>query len=233
MSIGTYRATALASQRKPHVDRVFPLLIPAPRVGQDIIVDFSPFGVIPDDVLVIIALPDISWGTIYRAPTMDRAPTFVIQNEDPMHMVGHDNERPQFGGGKMYWDDAPTFSGDAANWGQNHFTIHHLPKQAFALPGADGDEIRPSTGVIITLPAYRAALVLVRVEMGGQRDLLERIVPCKDHPDDSCSDASSDKIRIRCHCEPRRGVAISKDFIEIASLSLAMTILKKCPIFCP
>jgi hypothetical protein len=33
----------------------------------------------------------------------------VVQNDDPMHMIGHHDERTQFNVGEMFGDLAPTF----------------------------------------------------------------------------------------------------------------------------
>ena len=44
-----------------------------------------------------------------------------------------------------------------------HFAIHNIAEQAFALGGANRDEVRAGLGVVVAGQANRAPMVLVRV----------------------------------------------------------------------
>jgi hypothetical protein len=76
-------------------------------------------------------------------------------------VVGHYDERIQFNEREMVRDVFPTTLGNLACLVQPHFTVHHMPKEAFPLAGASGDETRAGLGVIVSLEADGTAMVFV------------------------------------------------------------------------
>ena len=93
-------------------------------------------------------------GTIYRAPTgiCVRLVVFVDEN-DPMHVVRHDDERVHLCIRKMGRDILPTFLDDRSRRIDLHFAIHNFPKQKLPPEGDDGNVKSTRLGVIISFQA--------------------------------------------------------------------------------
>lgn len=60
----------------------------------------------------------------------------------------------------------PTGGHDLAVFIQEHFPIHNVAEQVLPVVGADGDEVRPSLGVIVTGQPNRTAMMDLRVVSG-------------------------------------------------------------------
>jgi hypothetical protein len=72
------------------------------------------------------------------------APTGFGDNDNSMHVIGHDNKRIQFNDREMVWDILPTTPGDFASIIQPHFSIRDLAEETRPIPRADRHEICPT-----------------------------------------------------------------------------------------
>ena len=63
----------------------------------------------------------------------------------------------------MVRDVLPTPLGDLARLVQMHLAVHDVPEQARVVLCADGHEIRPGLGIVISLEADGMAVVLLRI----------------------------------------------------------------------
>jgi len=95
-------------------------------------------------------------------------PYQIIHNQDnPVHVVGHDHKRIQFNVRVMVGQIVPCPDNDLPKWIHPHLALHHLAKQTFATLRANGDKIRPRLGIIVSLQTDAAAVVFIRVVRHG------------------------------------------------------------------
>ena len=87
-----------------------------------------------------------------------------MQNNDPMHVIRHDHECPQFRFRKMIRDRAPTFVCDLTLLRILHPTIDDLTKQTYTSLRNEGDEISTRCGLIISFQADGTAMMLILFE---------------------------------------------------------------------
>jgi hypothetical protein len=86
-------------------------------------------------------------------------PICGMDKNDPVYMIGHDHKRPQLHVRKPLAQPPPFPLHHLPHRAQAHLPRHHLPKQAFPLPRANRDKIRPRLGVIIARQADGMAVV--------------------------------------------------------------------------
>lgn len=90
------------------------------------------------------------------------APTIIInQNNNPMRMIRHDDECPQFHVPIMIFQVKPCIADDVSIAVQPHFPIHHIAEQAFPLPCNNGHKICACLRIIISLQADGTAMMPV------------------------------------------------------------------------
>lgn len=83
--------------------------------------------------------------------------------QNPMNVIGHDDECIQCNMRKMGGNVQPASFSNAADRIQLHFAIHDVTKQRHTFIGDDGDEIRTGLGVIVPLQADGSAMMAVGV----------------------------------------------------------------------
>ena len=87
-------------------------------------------------------------------------PYQIIHNQDnPVHVVGHDHKRIQFKVRVMVGQIVPCPDNDLPKWIHPHLALHHLAKQTFATLRANGDKIRPRLTIIVTFQPNTAAIM--------------------------------------------------------------------------
>ena len=85
---------------------------------------------------------------------------------NPMNMIGHDHAFIHFYIGEMDQDIIPTFLDHPPRIIQPHFPIHDFAEQTFPILGADGDEIRPVLGIIVSMQTDRTTFLGRRINKG-------------------------------------------------------------------
>jgi len=94
----------------------------------------------------------------FWAVTGDRPYRMILDNRnDPMNVIGHDNEGVDFYIWILQWDFVPYRFSHLSSGIQPHFTIDYLTEQMDAIQGTDGNEIGTGLGVVIILQTYRSA----------------------------------------------------------------------------
>ena len=73
---------------------------------------------------------------------------YVMDNNDAMQMIRHNNEFSQFHCAEMVRYRRPTFLHDFPQATQPHFAIRNLSEKTFMSPHADRHKIRPDSGII-------------------------------------------------------------------------------------
>ena len=178
---------------------MFVVRVPVGWIGLDICVNPVVCSLIPDDVFMIVPLPDprgvqfttntfcyrgfvrtndgtygtrfhpvwwlgqrilsgrgmprpYGWRRIRRQPIW-------MNNNDPVHVIGHHDVCAQFHVREMLRDQAPVLLGDLSHGGQLHFAMDDISKQAGALMRNHRDEIRTGLGVIVFLEPDGAAVM--------------------------------------------------------------------------
>ena len=92
----------------------------------------------------------------------------IVNDDDAMDVVGHDNPRIEGYAGRV--------SGDGQPMRLHHAAEQGIIEQAFEVVGADGDEIGTGLGVIVTTHANATAMVSTsivsphRVHLRGRRN---------------------------------------------------------------
>jgi len=81
----------------------------------------------------------------------------VLDNDNPMHMIGHHHIRVQGSMGIMGGNVQPAPFRNLACIVQPHFPFQHLPEQAFPVVGANGNEIGAGLGIVVAPQAEGAA----------------------------------------------------------------------------
>ena len=87
----------------------------------------------------------------------------IIDDNDGMKMVWHNNEFAQF---HLRMEDGnfiPFLPDHLAQWIQPHFKIYDVAKQRFPVMGDEGDEVFTRLGIIISRQADGAAVGWVGV----------------------------------------------------------------------
>jgi hypothetical protein len=87
----------------------------------------------------------------------------VLENEDAVHVVGHDDPGIQRHVWVLPVQPYPRLGCDLSPFVQLHLVVHYLAQQALPVLHADGDEIGPGRGVIVTRQTDRTAMVFVAV----------------------------------------------------------------------
>lgn len=75
-------------------------------------------------------------------------PCPTTEGEDAVHVIRHDGQDNDFGIGEMAWDSQPSILHTFTEGVEAHDAVDDLAKQACAIAGADGDEIRARGAVI-------------------------------------------------------------------------------------
>ena len=87
----------------------------------------------------------------------------LMQNDDPMHVIWHNDKRAQFNLWVMSGNGAPAFVHDLAHIRKLHFTIDDLAGQTHASLRDDGNEISALRAVIKSFDSDGAPMVFARV----------------------------------------------------------------------
>lgn len=66
-----------------------------------------------------------------------------IQEDDPVHVIGHDNPLVQRHARKMGGNGSPAFIHDLTGCGQSYTTVHDIAEYTFPPVGTDGYEVHP------------------------------------------------------------------------------------------
>ena len=72
----------------------------------------------------------------------------LTDNDDPVHVIWHDNERVQGNGGEMFGNPAPALTCDLPGGVEAHASRHDLSEQMGTPSQANRHEVRPRTSVI-------------------------------------------------------------------------------------
>jgi len=92
--------------------------------------------------------------------TMINITTVTLRdNNNPMHVVGHDDERIQLGMRVMHRQLIPAAAGDLTFDAQMYLTVDNPGQRALTPIRADSDEIRAGVGVIPCGQTNRAAMM--------------------------------------------------------------------------
>jgi len=102
-------------------------------------------------------------------PYNARCRTGFFDDQNPMHMVGHDDECIQRHIGKMGGDGLPARLGDLPRPVEQHAPGAQLAEKELMPVGGEGDEVSAGLGVVIALEADGLAVVLRRGGHGGRR----------------------------------------------------------------
>lgn len=88
-------------------------------------------------------------------------------HQNPVEVVGHDDERIQHDPREMIRDDGPTFGRDAPKFIGPHFALRHRTEDFGAIMRAKRDEIHARTGVIPASQADGPAPLTYRIKIHG------------------------------------------------------------------
>jgi hypothetical protein len=91
----------------------------------------------------------------------------IVQNQNPVNMIWHDNKLIQGQIQKMARQGLPDRSHPLPQFIQPHFPIHHLSKPTDPIACTNGNEIGSWGGIIVSFEANRSSMVNIRVVLHG------------------------------------------------------------------
>lgn len=91
----------------------------------------------------------------------------IIDGDNGVEMVGHDNGRTQFDLGVTGRNGLPGVNKDLSGLIENYFTVGDFAKKRFAFMGDKGDEVITWLGIIVIAEAEGFTVRLVRVHYVG------------------------------------------------------------------
>ncbi len=80
-------------------------------------------------------------------------------DDDAMHVIGHDHVSIQCHVGKVLWDGLPAVAGNPAESIMSHFAVDDLAQQALAATYTYGQKVKPWRGIIMARQSYRTTVM--------------------------------------------------------------------------